>query len=407
MTSPLLTAAGSTMSLNLISSPYLSGVATNPPTYQSNATVGLISSNTVAGLPWITANGNTVQLQCPSIIVSLKDFYQVPACTLTITVPSMTSVLYVKKDASGTAQTTAKIGLLETQEGYTAAQAITQAENSITGVFEPLAVFTGDASGNQSIIWELDQQSAYSAPILNQFQLMSGFEANVKSFFTSQFTALMNDLTGFAAWQTGWNQADVVCNFTQTTLPNNQLRAINMDFLHANASTTIYNNNAISINPVRRTVSGFLNGFLWGSGLSSSDFDTWSDYYQCPILYSQNRGELESQFDGLIPNFSSYTGTYYYAPTEDWAIANALTTTNGNPANGSNAWQKLLIWSSIDGNLYGYLGAANELDLGNAFSLPMPYSVNIELRDASTNDVVVSWPGNPLAAPTFQSAWQN
>jgi hypothetical protein len=124
-------------------------------------------------------------------------------------------------------------------------------------------------------------------------------------------------------------------------------------------------------------------------------------------LFTQSRGGLENQFDGLIPNFSSYTGTYYYAPTEDWAIANALVTTNGNSENGTSAWQKLLIWSSIDGNLYGYIGADNELDLGNAFSLPMPYSVNIELRDASTNDVVVSWPGNPLASPTFQSAWQN
>lgn len=120
---------------------------------------------------------------------------------------------------------------------------------------------------------------------------------------------------------------------------------------------------------------------------------------------------MESQLNGLIPNFDSYTSQYYYAPSQDIGIPNALYTDNGNagPSGGDpgyNKWQKTVIWSSTDGNLYTHTGAPNqEYDGSNPVSWPLPQGVEIQLRDATTNETVLTWPENPLFNPSFAQAY--
>ena len=120
---------------------------------------------------------------------------------------------------------------------------------------------------------------------------------------------------------------------------------------------------------------------------------------------------MESQLNGLIPNFDSYTSQYYYAPSQDIGIPNALYTDNGNagPSGGDpgyNKWQKTVIWSSADGNLYTHTGAPNqEYDGSNPVSWPLPQGVEIQLRDANTNETVLTWPENPLFNPSFAQSY--
>ena len=120
---------------------------------------------------------------------------------------------------------------------------------------------------------------------------------------------------------------------------------------------------------------------------------------------------MEYQLDGLIPDYDSYQSTYYYAPSQDIAIPNALWTLVGNagPSGGGpgyNKWQKSLIWSSADGNLYTHTGNPNqEWDMSNPVSWPLPKGIDIQLRDANTNETVLTWPQNPLFNPSFAQAY--
>jgi hypothetical protein len=118
---------------------------------------------------------------------------------------------------------------------------------------------------------------------------------------------------------------------------------------------------------------------------------------------------LESQFANLIPNFSSYTGTnYYYAPSVDLGLQGALITTTGNNYGpGATNWQKTVIWSAEDGNLYTHVGGSIEYDLGVPYSLVIPSGISIRLVNGDTGEDVVAMPVNPLASPTFNPAWQN
>ena len=175
-----------------------------------------------------------------------------------------------------------------------------------------------------------------------------------------------------------------------------------------------YTGNSINVNCLTRTLSMCLIGVVWGNQANNGNtgaWEGWSDAFDAPLIYSQIHGSLEPQFQNLIPNFSSYTGSnFYYAPSVDLGLQGALVTTEGNSVGpGASYWQKTVIWSSTDGNLYTHVGngTSYERDLGVPYSLVIPANVSIRLVNGDTGEDVVAMPTNPLANPTFNPAWQN
>lgn len=407
----LLASTGTQMPLTLVSNPYLTGQASNEPTFSQLLSMGLVSSSAAVQEPWITVSGQTVAFGYPSLLVFNNDFFQMPPCTLSVSSTDVVSVLYVAKSRSGMSPLESKIGLIQTQAGLTASEALSFADSQITDVYMPLAVLSGDENGTQTLLWELDQNSQFAAPVLNQFVLLQDFEANAKAFLTSQFTALYNDLTSFASWQKAWDALNLTCNFSQTNIAN-VTTPVNVG--GTGISGVSYSINQIQVKPIRRMYSCNLVGIAWLQDCNDeSQYPGWSDVYGAPLMYTQGRGGIESSLNGLIPNFDSYTSTYYLAPSKDIGIPNALWTPNGNngPSGGVpgyNKWQKTVVWSAADGNLYTHTGNPNvEYDMSNPVTWPIPEGTEIQLRDANTNETVLTWPANPLANPTFNSAWQD
>ena len=408
MPSPILTAAGQQASLQLGSSEYLSGTLGTAPTFPFEEVTGVVSSAVLTGEDWIQVSEQSVTFICGTTLISGNDYYSLPPANLQVTLPASYSVLYAHKTASGLSAYSTTIDLLPTSSASTAGEALAYAQNSITGVYIPLAVLSGDNNGNQTLEWSVSQNAAYSAPILNQLVLVGNFEQNAKQFLTSQFTALYNDLTSFASWSTGWINTPFQANFSVPNITN-YVNPINWG--GEGVPGVQYQGNSINVNCFTRTLSFCPIGLVWGTEANNgntSAWTGWSDAFNAPLVYVQAHGGLESQFQTLIPNFSSYTGTnYYYAPSVDLGLQGALVTTVGNNNGpGATYWQKTLIWSSSDGNLYTHVGASLERDLGVPYSLVIPAGISIRLINGDTGEEVVAMPANPLENPTFNSAWQ-
>ena len=408
----LLASTGTVMPLSLISNPYLSGTENNEPTFSQMLSMGLVSSAKAVSEAWVTVSGQSVTFNYPSLLVFNNDFFQMPPCTLSVSSTDVVSVLYVAKSRSGMSPLESQIGLIQTQTGITAQEALSYADSQITDVYMPLAVLSGDEGGNQTLMWELDQNCQFSAPVLNQFVLLQDFETNAKQFLTNQFTALYNDLTSFASWSSGWINAPFQANFNMPQNITNYVNPINWGGEGIEGVT--YTGNSINVNCFTRTLSMCLIGVVWGNQANNGNtgaWEGWSDVFDAPLIYSQIHGGLESQFQNLIPNFSSYTGSnFYYAPSVDLGLQGALVTTEGNSVGpGASFWQKTVIWSSTDGNLYTHVGNGTgyERDLGVPYSLVIPANVSIRLVNGDTGEDVVAMPTNPLANPTFNPAWQN
>lgn len=408
----LLASTGTVMPLSLISNPYLTGQANNQPSFSQLLSMGLVSSAKAVSEDWITVSGQSVVFNYPSYLVFDNDFYQMPPCSLSVSSTDVVSVLYVAKSRSGMSPLESQIGLIQTKAGLTAEEALSYADGQITSVYMPLAVLSGDENGNQTLLWELDQNSQFAAPVLNQFVLLQDFEANAKEFLTSQFTALYNDLTSFASWSSGWINTPFQANFNMPQNITNYVNPINWGGEGINGVT--YTGNSINVNCFTRTLSMCLIGVVWGNQANNGDtgaWEGWSEAFNAPLIYSQIHGSLESQFANLIPNFSSYTGSnFYYAPSVDLGLQGALITNEGNSVGpGASYWQKTVIWSSTDGNLYTHVGNGSnyERDWGVPYSLVIPANVSIRLVNGDTGEDVVAMPTNPLANPTFNPAWQN
>lgn len=409
MPSPILAAAGETGSLQLGTSNYLSGTIGTAPTFPFAEVTGVVSSAVLTGEDWINVTDQTVTFVCGTTLISGNDYYSLPPASLQVTLPSSYSVLYAHKTASGLSAYSTTIDLLSTPDATTAQEALEDAQSSITGVYVPLAVLSGDGNGNQTLIWSVSQNAAYSAPILNQLVLVGNFEQNAKNFLSSQFTALYNDLVNFAQWSTGWINTPFQANFQMPLTIANCVNPINWG--GEGVSGVTYTGNSINVNCFTRTLSVCLIGLLWGTDAPSADasiWQGWSDNFNAPLIYEQSHSGLEEQFANLIPNFDSYTGTnYYYAPSVDLGLQGALITSTGtNIGDGGTYWQKTVIWSAEDGNLYTHTGSAMEYDLGVPYSLVIPSGINIRLMDGDTGEEVTSMPANPLASPTFNPAWQ-
>ena len=409
----LIANTSSQQTLSILPNSNLSiGNPVNNPVFSNQLSQGLVSSSLVNGNDWIALNNQSVTFSYPSLMVWNNEFYQIPPCNLNVTTQNNTSVLYASKAKSGLNPIETQIGLVTLNDTVEPEEALELADGQITTVYIPLAVFNGDENGNQTLTWELDKNCQFSAPVLNQFVLLQDFEENAKQFLTNQFTALYNDLTSFASWSSGWINTPFQANFNMPQNITNYVNPINWGGEGIEGVT--YTGNSIIVNSFTRTLSMCLIGVVWGNQANdgnTSVWEGWSDAFDAPLIYSQNHGGLEPQFANLIPNFSSYTGSnFYYAPSVDLGLQGALVTTEGNAVGpGATYWQKTVIWSSTDGNLYTHVGNGSnyERDLGVPYSLVIPSNVSIRLVNGDTGEDVVAMPTNPLASPTFNPAWQN
>ncbi|MBO7734309.1 MAG: hypothetical protein J6S67_17220 [Methanobrevibacter sp.] len=407
----LIANTSSQQTLSLLPNSNLSqGNPVNSPVFSNQLSQGLVSSSLVNGNDWITLSNQSVTFSYPSLMVWNNEFYQIPPCNLNVTVQNNTSVLYASKAKAGLNPIETQIGLVTLNDTVDPSEALQLADGQITTVYIPLAVFNGDENGNQTLTWELDKNCQFSAPVLNQFVLLQDFETNAKQFLTNQFTALYNDLTSFASWNTGWLNTPFQVNFNMPQSIANYINPINWGGEGANGVT--YTGNSINVNCFTRTLSMCLIGLVWGNQANDGNtgiWEGWSDNWGVPLIYSQVHGGLEDQFANLIPNFSSYTGNnFYYAPSVDLGLQGALITSEGNAIGaGGTYWQKTVIWSAENGNLYTHIGANNESDIGVPYSLVIPSGVSIRLVNGDTGEDVVAMPANPLASPTFNPAWQN
>ena len=406
----LIANTSSQQTLSILPNSNLSiGNPVNSPVFSNQLSQGLVSSSLVNGNDWIALDNQSVTFSYPSLMVWNNEFYQIPPCNLNVTVQNNTSVLYASKAKSGLNPIETQIGLVTLNDTVEPEEALELADGQITTVYIPLAVFNGDENGNQTLTWELDKNCQFSAPVLNQFVLLQDFEANAKQFLTNQFTALYNDLVQFATWQKAWDEIYFACNFSQTNIAN----VVTPGNVAGEGITGVnYSINQIVVEPIRRRYSCNLVGVAWLQNCNDqSAYPGWNSNYGAPLIWTQGRGGMEPQLNGLIPNFDSYTSQYYYAPSQDIGIPNALYTDNGNagPSGGDpgwNKWQKTVIWSSTDGNLYTHTGNPNvEYDGTNPVSWPLPQGVEIQLRDANTNETVLTWPENPLFNPSFAPSY--
>ena len=138
--------------LQLAPSPYLTGSAGADPSYTSAQSIALVAGAKTVGQDLFSASGTTVTLTSGIVVLSGQDFYVAPPASLEVTTASTYAVLYISKQASGTAATSAKIGLLETPSATSASQALSDAAASITGVYVPLAVRSSDASSDRKSV---------------------------------------------------------------------------------------------------------------------------------------------------------------------------------------------------------------------------------------------------------------
>lgn len=406
----LIANTSSQQTLSILPNSNLSiGNPVNSPVFSNQLSQGLVSSSLVNGNDWIALNNQSVTFAYPSLMVWNNEFYQIPPCNLNITVQNNTSVLYASKAKSGLNPIETQIGLVTLNDTVDPSEALELADGQITTVYIPLAVFNGDENGNQTLTWELDKNCQFSAPVLNQFVLLQDFEENAKQFLTNQFTALYNDLVSFANWQKSWDALNIVCNFSQTNIEN-VVTPVNV--AGTGISGVQYSINQLVVKPIQRTYSCNVVGIAWLQNCNDqSAYPAWNDTYGAPLIYTQRGGGMEAGLNGLIPNFDSYTSTYYVAPSQDIGIPNALWTPNGNagPSGGDpgyNKWQKTLVWSSADGNLYTHTGNPNvEYDMSNPVTWPIPQGTDIQLRDANTNETVLTWPSNPLFNPSFLTSY--
>ena len=411
MSSPLISQSGASPSLQLGSSQYLSGTIGENPTFSSTETLGMISGSVVAGENWIVASGQYVTITANTTFVSGNDFYVIPPANLIVTLQSGYSLLYAQKQKSGLSELTTVIDLLDTPNATSINDVLTAGQSSIQGVYVPLAVLNA-SGGNQTIEWEVDQNSEFSAPLLNEVSTLSANINNLQTFANSQWNALSQDTQNVSQWQTDWNKASLTANFTQVSLPNQCVRA-NTDLYDGAGLPSGINQNTIALNtvrfnPVHCTITVTLCGIQWGSNsVQESDFpntlgDGWVQ------IYTQNAGGLETVLQNLLPEASSLNGIYYYAPNEP-LIVPALITTNGTPQNGTSIWQKDVIWYT-DGNVYAHIGdtQVSETNFGVPWGGGFPNGFTVYLNDADTNlPVVTQFPQTPWSNPTFQSGYNN
>ena len=400
------------MSPSTITHPYLTASSLQPPVFYNQLSMGLVSSSFVNQAPWVSQSGNQFTFNYPSLLVWDNEFYQMPQCSVTVSQPQTISVLYAGKGAAGENPLETQIGLWNSNQTSGAASSILSlASSAINDVYMPLLVLQGSDDGTtQTILWELDDNSQHSAPILNEVNLLDDFMINAKQYLQSQFQNLSNDLTSFATWNTGFLNGAIFINFTGAD-------SFNIQWDNYGGEGVVPNQinlglNQLTINVLTRHLDLSLLGFTWINDPGSlANYDPlYNSTFQAYQIFQQQRGGAEQQFDFLGSAWTDLTGSdYFYAPSKDLWIYSPLSTKNGNPANNNTDWRKAVIWSSTDGNLYTHIGANNEHDEGGYAGNYLPYGATVRLMQGTVppysevkTDILTD---NPLASPTFQPGW--
>ena len=366
----IATNSTSQIPLQLGSSPYLSGSVASDPSYTSAETIALVAGANTVGQPLFTVSGSNVTLSSGIVALSGQDFYAAPPCSLQVTTASTWSVLYISKQATGAAATSAKISLLVTSSASSASDALSTAATAITGVYVPLLVLSADASSSQTIEWSLDQNSQYSAPIFNQLGLISQWEGTTKTFIETQLSALMSDLTGFASWEQSAHANQIYVSF-DTNASANGIQILGEWTPGSNPGFVLPN---ITGSYLTRTFTLSLSPFNVTSTVSTITF---------PQVHNTYAGE-----------------DYWFAPSQPLYFPAAYSCwENGSCIGVINAQ-----WST-DGSLVITGGATvGQIHVPSPSTLS-PIPDGAEIYRYNGTEQVQTLPPNPLANPTFQTGW--
>lgn len=369
----IATSATSKIPLQLGSSPYLSGSAASDPSYTSTQTIALVAGANTVGQNLFAVSGSTVEIASGIVVLSGQDFYAAPPCSLQVTTASTWSVLYISKQASGAAATSAKISLLETPSATSSSDALSVAANAITGVYVPLLVLSADASSSQTIEWSLDQNSQYSAPIFNQLGLIGQWEATTKSFIEAQLSALMTDLTGFASWEQGARNNQVYISFEANAEANG------FEVLGEWA-------------PGGNT--GFVLPFITGSLLNRTFTLTL-----CPHQMTASTPVSTVTFPQIHHTYNGQDG--WWAPSQDVFFPAACAVFSGGNFIGVQDAQ----WLSSTGDLVLTGGSVAGQQMVPVPSTLSPIDPGVSVIAYQSGQPTQSLAPNPLANPTFQTGW--
>ena len=355
--------------LQLVSSPYLSGVPTSEPSYSSAQSVALVSGAMIAGESLLSASGNTLSISAGFIAISGQDFFAAPACALSCSLSSGWGAFYVWKKQSGADASSAKLGFLSTPSATSASTALSALASSLTGVYVPLAVVEMQ-DGEMSLEWELDKNSQYSEPIFNQLSSILSWQAGTKSFLEAQLSALMTDLTGFASWEQSAHANQVYVSFD------------------TNASA-----NGISVlgewSPGGKP--NFVLPNITGSYLTRTYSLTLCPFTVTNPVQTITFPQVHNTYDGQDGWFAPSEPLYFPAACSCWE--------NGSCVGVINAQ-----WLTSGDLVLSGSSPVGQQHIPNCSTLA-PITDGVYILGYSHGKQVATMPPNPLANPTFHTGW--
>lgn len=359
----------STLPLQLVSSPYITGTAGVEPAYTPSQSVALVSGAGVAGDRLFAVSGSQFSINAGFVVISGADAYAAPPCTLSCTLSSGWGVFYIWKKKSGDDATTSKLGFLSTPSASSASSALSAAQSSLTGVYIPLCVVSV-GSGEMTEEWSLSANSQYTEPIFNQLSSILSWQQGTKTFIENQLSALMTDLTGFASWEQGAHSNQVYVSFD------------------VNASA-----NGISVlgewtpggNP------GFVLPNITGSYLTRSYALTVCPFNITSTVPTITFPQIHNTNNGEDYWFAPSEPLYFPACCSAWQNGSLLGVING-------------VWGTNGDLVLTGSAPVGQEHLPNTSVLsPIPDGISVN-RYNGTQQIQTLSP-NPLSNPTFQTGW--
>ena len=353
------------------------GANNSSPVFTDSQTTGIINSGLVADMPFVTVNSDgTISFNGASSITYGNTWFYLPSCTVTLTTAEPYAVIYLTKTSSESLPTSNSISVTYFPSGssLTPSEMITHVISSLTTPVCPLLVVTAAGTLTNginpitSITYNLSDNGNYVMPLVNALDAVQQWETNCKNYVLTQMTAIKSLMENYSSWLNTLREGQIYVSFT----PSSNIK--NFNNTSGIQGSTV---DCLTINPLCKVLN-----FNLHSCVSQT-------YAQTKVLWWSQVHNTNSGLD------------LWYAPSQDVVISQALSTTTDD-TNGY--WEKNLIWSSTDGNLYSSIGDSGEVYILKDPSMMLPEGVSIIHYNGST--VYDTEPADPFSSPNISVDWQ-
>lgn len=375
--SQLLT-SNTTINIPVNGSGIMLGVNSAAPVFTSTQTTGIITSSMVADLPFVTLNSDgTLSFNGASSITYRNTWYYLPACTVSLTTAEPYAVIYLSKTASDSLPTSNSISVTYYPAGssLTPQEMITNVTSSLTTPVCPLLVVTASGTLNSngvnpvtSITYNLSANGNQVMPLVNALDAVQTWENDCKTYVLDQMTAIKSLMMNYSSWLNTLREGQIYVSFT----PSSNIK--NFQNTTGIQGSTV---DCLTINPLCKVLN-----FNLHSCVSQT-------YAQTKVLWWS---QVHNTNNGL---------DLWYAPSQDVVISQALSTTTDD-TNGY--WEKNIIWSATDGNLYSSIGNSGEVYILKDPSMMLPEGISIVHYNGSS--VYDTEPADPFSSPNISVDWQ-